>query len=165
MKNFMVADQDFWEQINFAHKKAAGIYKLRCLSAEGYVGIDRLGGRDGEGILYIGAASVLSYRLASLRKAICAAFGIDGYIEPRTHPVGAHFQRYAFLRAKLPHNRLCVTLELVTESKDDPDAHFKAENAALSAYCNQFGELPPFNLKLGGVDILGGSTEDMITSS
>jgi hypothetical protein len=148
MKNFMVADVDFWNQIDTDHQKAGGIYKLRCLEENGYRSINRLGGTDNEGILYIGAAAILSYRLASLRKSVYAAFGVGGYIDASAHPAGAHFQRYPFLQARLPLQRLCVTVEPVEATKDNPDAHFITENDALAAYCNQFGELPPFNLKL-----------------
>jgi hypothetical protein len=165
MKHFMIADPFLWEKIDASHQKAGGIYKLRCLEKNGYLSIDRLGGSDDGGILYIGAAAVLSYRLASVRKAICAAFGIDHYIDPGVHPAGAHLQKYSFLQARLPHDRLCVTLEPVEETRDDPDAHFKKENEVLADYCNQFGELPPFNLKLGGVNFLARSTEGVVASS
>jgi hypothetical protein len=154
MTNFMVADSDFWQQIHDARPNAGGVYKLHCLGKDGYLGIDRLGGTDQHGILYIGAAAVLSYRLASLRKAVCAAFKVHGYSDPTTHPAGVHFHRYPFLREKLHLDKLCVTLEPVHKTPDDPDAHFKAENNALMAYCVQFGEAPPFNLKLGGTNVL-----------
>jgi len=165
MEYFKISDQDFWQKIDDAYQKSGGIYKLRCIEKDGYLSVNRLGGGDEEGILYIGCAAVLSYRLASVRKAVCAAFSIDGYIDSNAHPVGAHFYRFPFLKVRLPYNRLCVTLEPAEVTKDNPDAHFRAENDALAAYCSQFGELPPFNLKLGGINLQTSSVENDIASS
>jgi len=146
--NYMIEDPLMWEKINKDIAGASGIYKLRCLSTstaeDHYMQIQRVAGVDDGGILYIGAASGLSNRLATVKKSICAAFNVK-YKDPRGHSTGRCFSKSDVLRKQFPLSGLCVTLEVVDQTADDPADHFALENDAIDSYAKQFGEAPPLN--------------------
>lgn len=164
MKIYMISDPNMWAQIDtdHTHKQLAGVYKVHCLvSVEDtqFLPIDRLAGPDHEGVLYIGAASVLSSRAAEVKKAVSAAFGVAPYKNPYGHPAGGHFAKFRILREKFPFLKICLTLQPISETETEQFGHFRAENEALNKYASRFGELPPFNLRPAG---RGSSLSDLV---
>ena len=148
MRNYMIEDPLMWEKINNDIGRAAGIYKLRCLSPSPennyFLPIHRIAGIDDGGILYIGTAIDLAYRLATVRKSICAAFGVK-YKDAGAHSTGKCFSKYEILRELFVLSRLCITIDTVVQTPEEPADHFALENAAIDSYAVQFGEAPPLN--------------------
>jgi hypothetical protein len=131
-----------WHLISAANFSAnaptgGGIYRVHCFADHSYASVlpvQRVLGIDTEGVLYIGKADIFASRVAHLKKSILPTYRGSGHICGRRYRNAL----YSSLAPRFPAHHLCVSFQ--------PDASpQKAEEAALRAYVQQFGELPPLN--------------------
>lgn len=146
MHRYMLWETDCWEKVSTDFGSAAGIYTLRSLehsnanAGREYCLVQRILGPDPDGVLYIGCSGEVRMRIGKLRKAVCAAAGEAGYLDPGVHPVGNYYMNEK-IRKKFPIRSLCVTIERIP----DGGGHYDAEERAFRCYEQRFGEAPPFN--------------------
>ena len=143
MTQYMISTEKFWDDISRDLGDRAGIYYLRSLNSDGssYRPVPRVLQTDTDGVLYIGCSKEVRGRVGTLKKALCAAAGAHGYIDPYAHPAGRHYSEVARLRELYPFESLCITITPVPRETD----HYRAEYDALRDYRASFGEVPPFN--------------------
>lgn len=159
---YMISDAQMYDHIVADIRQAAGVYVLRCLRGNAdtderrrvnkllgidnpgmlYIPVNRLVRVDYSGILYIGMGVPVCDRAGHLRAALCAAAGgQQEYTDVTAHGVGPRYIGAA--QALYPFDRLCLTIEAVSAGKNPGDL----ESQMLTVYREQYGELPPFNLK------------------
>jgi hypothetical protein len=134
-KPFCIGDarkvgDEWWRgfQIGDVWDEAAGVYRLVGLQEkDAPIIIDRIGGRDDTGTLYIGAASCLMYRISALVKEHHPSF-----------KAGAHKALSEKLKALFPPERLAISWEFADDA-------WARERELLATYLAEFGELPPHN--------------------
>jgi hypothetical protein len=129
--HFLLSDPDFWKNI----PKGCGVYRVHCLNGNGeVVPIPRVLGVDPRGVLYIGKATSFAERVSNLKKTISPDY------QGQSHVCGRRYKNktYESFGQRFPFHRLCVSFE-------PSAAPAVAEAAALTAYVQQFGELPPLN--------------------
>jgi hypothetical protein len=115
-------------------KNDSGIYVVRWHRQGKPVPIQRLGGTDESGILYIGSAKKLRRRIRTLCN------GING---KGKHTMGRTLT-FCKLRETIRHDEF----EITWESVKDHDTARGQEWAAIFGYSQKFKEPPPLNLEL-----------------
>lgn len=139
MEIYRISDQYLWQVLSKEIGDQSGIYRLHCLDSAdaGFVPVSRILREDPDGVLYIGSSRILRSRIASLRKALSASAGQQGFTDFSAHVCG-HKYKSSELQRSFPYERLCVTLHL-------DSAYDVAEILALYQYEELYGEAPPFN--------------------
>jgi len=156
---YYISDPSMWELINSAHEgdKFPGIYKLHVTNVQGeFLPLPRLFGVDHEGVLYIGTSEVVQYRVANVRKSICAAYkkvdpqtyAEQKFSDPLAHQAGKRIVRLPKFVATFPLSSLCLTITRYSGNDElgpDPYGHGKLEEKLLQEYEQEYGEKPPLN--------------------
>ncbi len=113
-----------------------GIYKIIALDKNGDPNpISRIGGNDTDGVLYIGKANNISWRIGDLTKAILTNY------KSENHSGGEMYNKSRIIKNLFPKENLGV---IFVECLDDR----RQEINELTIYLDRFGELPPLNSKL-----------------
>jgi len=111
------------------HHGYCGVYRLIGLAGNGDVSspaiLDRVGGKDITGTLYIGEAGQLNMRLNQLRLGKHQASNLPAILKP-----------------VFPPERLAIALMFTHTFTKEIERHL------INAYINSFGEPPPLNYKL-----------------
>jgi hypothetical protein len=134
MSDAIRPDDEWWRRFRLEQPNEydlrPGVYRLIALNDTNTItpeNISRVCGSDPTGTLYIGAASILMYRVSDLVKEHHPSF-----------KSGPHKPLSARLAARFPITNLAISWEF----SDDPWTH---ERTLLEAYLAEFGELPPHN--------------------
>ena len=156
---YMISDDGMWASVtSLFDGPFSGVYRLHALGEDGeFIFIPRLLAPDPNGVLYIGASSVVANRLGSMRKSISAAYRLldpDGYgalpySDPSPHQTGRKIVRIGrrFIE-RFRFDRLCVTLERhvgMAEATGADYGYYTREDVLLRAYEQEFGERPALN--------------------
>jgi hypothetical protein len=112
----------------------SGIYVVRWSKERKSIPIQRLGGKDENGILYVGSAKKLRRRVRTLWN------GINGH--------GRHTMGKTITFCKLQEIIHTDEFEVTWESVKDHDIALGQEWAAIVDYSQKFKEPPPLNLNL-----------------
>lgn len=110
--------------------------------------IQRFGGTDANGILYIGKADNLYTRVASLQKSVLSNCNNNGNVKIKGHQSLSKkvFRIQKFL------NTSKMTIKIVVLPTYESIMY--AESYLLEDYVNQFGELPPLNGQYGKYEFI-----------
>lgn len=112
-----------------------GVYRIHAIcghNEERFLGILRLLKLDPNGRLYIGKANVFTQRFINLLKSL----------NPDLKGSGHDFA-YAYMRLSAVSEAFPVeTLRFTLRFSPTP---YETEQEELQSYCQEFGELPPFN--------------------
>jgi hypothetical protein len=115
-----------------------GVYRLIALASEGSIdkpaALNRVGGQDTTGTLYIGEAASLSNRLNQLRRSA------RSHRPERSHGAIRMLRQISLL--DFPPNRLRVALLFTVPQTRMIERHL------IEAYINSFGDAPPLNYRL-----------------
>ena len=112
-----------------------GVYKIYSLDDNNIPRpINRLGGIDMQGILYIGESQNLKERLRMLWRVLN-----PNYLAT-AHTFGINYNTVPLLQELFPHNSLAVTFEIIQD-------HTSHETMLIENYRQLYGEVPPFNGK------------------
>lgn len=129
----IISSDNFWYKVNDAFGSGGGVYMLFCEDQSGQaIPVERLLGRDSDGILYIGMANSFIDRAIELKKSLSPKH------MSRSHECGVRYKSNMAISEKFPYDML--RLDLI--AADEPRI---AEQEALSNYTKKFGELPPLN--------------------
>lgn len=150
---YKLADRLMWEQLDrWFGSDRAGCYRLHILDDKDVpAALPRLLAVDESGTLYIGTSRDVPNRVASLKKAIGAAYGIEHrtgtvYRNPGEHGAGKKLNMLPALRTSAPFERLFVSVERCESIGEDTlPANYEQEAEQLQAYRTKFGEWPPLN--------------------
>jgi len=155
----MLADDGMFDAISSDHGGPfPGVYQLHALDEHrDFLRLSRLLSEDPLGVLYIGAAANILYRVSQLKKSVSAAYRtVDPktyahleYSDVRAHQTGKKIVNIPRLAERFPFERLCVTVKRNEGAKEEEvvvDAsHFKLEDQLLQTYAAEYGERPPLN--------------------
>lgn len=116
-------------------KGSPGVYQIVATDETGRpLPLDRVAGRDTEGILYIGESTDLLRRLRLFRNQVCPAWGAT-----TGHAGGDSYLESQPLQNICPPERLHFHFEHCL-------SFVERETQLIRAYLNHFGEVPPLNL-------------------
>jgi hypothetical protein len=112
-----------------------GVYKIYSLN-DNHIPrpINRIGGIDNQGILYIGESQNLKERLRMLWRVLN-----PNYLAT-AHTFGINYNTVPLLQEIFPLNSLAVTFEIIQD-------HTNYETMLIENYRQLYGEVPPFNGK------------------
>lgn len=117
------------------HPQAGFVYTLYAEAAGKIIPVNRVGGTDQQGVLYIGQTTRAASRISLLMRSF------------KSKPPGEKLWRHgaeeiywqcANMQEKYPADTLVVAVEACTDSK-------QLEYDRITTYSLQFGEVPPFN--------------------
>jgi len=112
-----------------------GVYKIFSLNENGFPrSINRIGGIDNEGILYIGESKNLRERLRMLWRVLKPEYLTTA------HTFGFNYNSVPLLQEMFPINTLAIKFEINQD-------HINYESLLIENYRQSFGEVPPFNGK------------------
>jgi hypothetical protein len=114
MKFYAIKDQDIYDQITVDIANSPGCYILCSHENNQFRQINRVLDVDFDGVLYIGSGTSLRNRIASLRKALCAASNRDGYSGKSAHGCGHKYNEK--FQQKFPFESLMVLLRPAVSS-------------------------------------------------
>lgn len=120
-----------------------GIYKIsfRTENGQGIIPINRAGGIDEDGIIYVGSTRRLYERVGNFRVVV-----FDDHPQMQAHAAANRYVRIEAMNRIFPPNQLWFEWE----EHDDP---MEEETRVLLNYLQEFGELPPFNNKFPYADM------------
>jgi len=121
-------------------KNEPGIYFIRWTKNENPVTINRLGGSDSNGLLYIGESKDLRRRFQRIWR------GINNAQKPTTKSL--HTLRKTIMFCSLHEEIKSDEYEVAWQQLHTKIEVQIQEAAALKVYSEKFKELPPLNLKL-----------------
>jgi len=109
-----------------------GVYRLIALNTRGRPKpLARVGGKDSQGVLYIGRSQNLRSRLRSLRRML-----FDG--APLGHIAGLTYRASPAIRRFAPPSRIAFHFKASDDYKEQ-------ERKRLRTYFRKYGEVPPLN--------------------
>ena len=115
---------------------APGVYELVVLDKAGeWARLDRVGGTDRRGILYIGQSSKLRSRLQDLRRVIREQ-------SPDGHIAGLTYRNSAKIKKLAPNTRIRFRYVHCGNCR-------REEKDLLRSYFDKYGEVPPLNAQAG----------------
>lgn len=126
-------DEKFYKNV----PNEPGVYFIYSLCNDNYPkSIQRVLNTDSNGILYIGKSKNLKERLRML-------FRVLNPIKYKAiaHTFGKNYNNSQSLQEAFPLKTLAFTIHLT-------DNYSEFEKLELKKYCNQFGEVPPFNFTM-----------------
>ena len=110
--------------------------------------IQRLGGTDTKGVIYIGKADNLYTRVASLQKSVLSNCNNNGNIKIKGHQ--SLSKKVFRIQRFLDTSKMTVKIVVLPTH----ESIMYAESYLLEEYVRQFGELPPLNGQYGKYEFI-----------
>jgi hypothetical protein len=129
MDYIKLSNNFFWQTI----PSKPGVYHIYSLDPKNKPKkLQRLIGKDEEGILYIGKSENLRERLRMLWRVL------NPDLNATAHTFGEKYNTYQVLKSNFPLNTLAIKFRCSNNAKE-------LEIKLIDEYINIFGEVPPFN--------------------
>ncbi|WP_282055672.1 hypothetical protein [Maribacter luteus] len=130
---YRIMDKDFWYQIERDFPTGGGTYELFCKDEnQDIIPVNRLLGKDTNGVLYIGKAKNFLDRVITLKKSIS-----PDYIS-ENHECGTRYKLSDGIKKSFPYEGLHVKLTYSQHERE-------LELVKFNEYLGKFGEYPPLN--------------------
>jgi hypothetical protein len=128
MKIISLAENTFWGEI----PETSGVYFIHSYNNGHPAKLNRVMGKDEEGVLYIGKSENLRERLRMLWRVL------NPKLKATAHSFGTKYNANKKLREFFPMKSLYVSYRITSEPKT-------LEYELLDKYFLKYGEVPPFN--------------------